>query len=178
MQSVNFVAQEDFSLSVESRAKTHICEKGQKMVLCELLERLSYLHIAPFSVLNAASSYCSVFILIRYEYDRRSHCSSKMVLLIPFSKQSLLLVAFNRAPIVTLNQEAFSNVSILAFTLRTDRLQTHRFQIYAFSLAFSKSSVLIAEQREHAIKAVSLAPLLHKRCKRGLKSFLAHKLLR
>ena len=51
------------------------------------------------------------------------HISSKTVLIIPFSKQSLLLIAVKKAPIVTLNAivinsqvrkecEAFSNVSV------------------------------------------------------------------
>ena len=66
---------------------------------------------------------------MRYENDKRSHCSSKTVLLILFSKQIRLLIAVNKAPIATLNAigiksllteecAAFSNVSV--FGVRTE----------------------------------------------------------
>ena len=75
------------------------------------------------------------------------------MLLIPSSKQFLLLIAVNKAPIATLNGivieslltkecAAFSNVSV--FGVHTENGSF--FQIHAFSLAFSKSPVFTAEQ--------------------------------
>ena len=85
--------------------------------------------------------------------------SSKTVLLFPFSKQCLLLKVVIKLPMATLNVivinslltkecVAFSNVSVFGVHLKTDRFQNARCQIYAFSLAFSKSSVFTAEQCE------------------------------
>ena len=87
------------------------------------------------------------------------------MLLIPFSKQSLLLIAVNKAPIATLNGivieslltkecAAFSDVSV--FGVRTENGSF--FQIYAFSLAFSKSPVFTAEQCERKAKRRSFTP--------------------
>ena len=64
-------------------------------------------------------------------------CYSQTVLLIPFSRQSLLLIVFKEAGIATLNTivinsiltkecESFGNVSVFGvrtFTLKTDRFQ-------------------------------------------------------
>ena len=87
------------------------------------------------------------------------------MLLIPVSKQSLLLITVNRAPIATLNAiviksilakecAAFSNVSV--FGVHTENgsfsKRTVFNQIYAFSLVLSKSSVFTAEQCERKAK--------------------------
>ena len=72
------------------------------------------------------------------QQDRRSHCSSKTVLLIPFSKQSLLLIAANKAPIANLNVivinslltkdvQRFQMSPFLVFTMKTDRFQNALF---------------------------------------------------
>ena len=98
------------------------------------------------------------------EYAKKTICvhtaPAKTVLLNPVSKQRLLLMAFKRAPIAALNSifinsllakecEAFSNFPFSG--VRTEK--THRFQIYVFSLAFSKSSVFTAEQCERKTKS-------------------------
>ena len=113
-------------------------------------------HTAPFSFLpvfvdeKGARSHCSVFKKIPYENDRHLRCSvarlpiSKTVLLIPFSKQRLLFIAVNKAPIATLNTiliislltkecAPFSNVS--AFGVHTEN--------GSFSKPFSNSCVFI-----------------------------------
>ena len=120
-------------------------------------------HTALFSFLsvfvdeNAVCSHCSVFKWIRYENDRRSHCSSKTVLSIPSSKQCLLLAAVKKVPIASLNSImpfysiAFQQRNVKRFQMSlflVFTLKTHRFQIYGFSLAFSKSSVFTADQCE------------------------------
>ena len=90
---------------------------------------VGYVQTAPLSFLSVfvdgktVRSHCSVFKWKRYENDRRSQCSCKTVLLLPFSKQCLLLLAVKKAPNASLNAivmsslsakecEAFSNVSV------------------------------------------------------------------
>ena len=116
---------------------------------------LDPVHTAPFSFLsifvdeNAVRSHCSVFKWIRYENDRRSHCSSKTVLLIPFSKQCLLLAAVKKAPIANLNAtvinslstnefEAFSNISVFGVHTENRSFSKHTVFKFVFVSVFKK----------------------------------------
>ena len=80
------------------------------------------------------------------------------MLFIPLPKQSLLLVAVKKAPIANLNVfvinslltkdcEAFSRVSVPNVHTHNGSFQNTPFQFYAFSLAFSNSSVLTATKQ-------------------------------
>ena len=99
---------------------------------CTVYLRLCY--TAPFSFLfvfvdeNAVRSHCFVFKWIRHENDRRSNCSSKTVLLIPSSKQCLLLAAVRKAPIASSNASFdwtnWSHYNALWFVMRILRLRS------------------------------------------------------
>ena len=85
------------------------------------------------------------------------------VSLIPFSKQSLLLIAVKKAPIATLNAtvvnspltkecEAFSCVSIFGVHTENGSFSRRTFSNLCVSLAFLKSSAFIEEQCERKAK--------------------------
>ena len=109
---------------------------------------IGYAHIAPFSFLSVLLLKTLPVHIAQFSNkyttktigapDRRSHCSSKTILLIPFSKQSLLLISIKKVPMVTLNVivinsllakecEPFLDVSAFGFTLKTDRFQNAPF---------------------------------------------------
>ena len=110
---------------------------------------------------------------MRYENDGRSRfiLIQQNGVVNPLFKATPLLAAVKEAPITSLSAivinslskkecEAFSNVS--AFGVHTENgsfSQRTVFKFYAFSLAFSKSSVFTAEQCERKAKM---------ECERGL----------
>ena len=115
-------------------------------------------HLAPFSDESAMTS-----------HDRQSHCCNKTAFLISY--QSKLFVSScqkgtNREFECHCNEQPFNKgmwtiLKCLRFGIDTKNgpfLKTHRFQIYAFSIALSKSSVFKAEQCARKAKRISFAP--------------------
>lgn len=92
---------------------------------------------------NSARSHCSLFKWICYENDRHSNCSSKKVLFILLSKQSILLVANKKVPIlnltVVIKQPIKWNVKraqispLWPLHWRQIIFKMHRFQLFPFS---------------------------------------------
>ena len=114
---------------------------------------------------NAASSHCSVFKQIRYENNRRSHCPSKTMLLIPFSKQKPFVNSCQQGANRDLNAiivikgllakecAAFSNVSIFGLHTENGSFQNAPFSnLSVFISVFEKNPVFTAEQCERKAK--------------------------